>query len=54
MSSMGGEDFEMTQGRVKVAKQVRKLRDRLDSLDDHSSDSEEEVFVSKKKGKTER
>jgi hypothetical protein len=41
----------MTTGRVIVHKQVRKLRERKDSLDDHSSDSEEDFMVSKRKNK---
>jgi hypothetical protein len=35
----------MTTGRVTVAKQVRKLKDRKDSLDDHSSDSDDDVIT---------
>jgi hypothetical protein len=46
------DGFEMTSGRVTLNKQVRKLRERQDSLDDHSSDSsDEQVFVAKKRGR---
>lgn len=41
----------MTTGRVKVAKEVRKLRDRQDSLDDITSSSDDEVVPVKKSKK---
>jgi len=47
----GMDDFEMTSGRVKVAKQVRKIRERKDSLDDHSSASDDEPVQTKRRGR---
>ena len=41
-------DFEETTGRVKVAKEIRKVRARKDSLDDHSESSDEEVNTRKR------
>ena len=44
-------DFEVNTGRVKVAKEIRKVKERKDSLDDHSSDSDEDDFFPKKRGR---
>jgi hypothetical protein len=41
-------DFEVATGRVKVAKQIRKIKQRKDSLDDHSSESEDEPAPAKR------
>lgn len=43
--------FEVQRGRVKVAKEIRKVRARKDSLDDHSTDSDEEEYVPKRRGR---
>ena len=40
-----GDDFTENKGRVKVDKQIRKAKQRQDSLDDHSSNSSEEEDV---------
>ena len=45
------ESFEVTTGRVKVAKQVRKVRERKDSLDDHSSASDDEPVQTTRRGR---
>ena len=37
------EEFTTNTGRVKVDKQIRKAKQRRDSLDDHSDDSDADV-----------
>jgi len=38
-------DFETVQGRKIVPKEIRRVRARKDSLDDHSSDSDSDDFM---------
>lgn len=45
------EDFEVKKGRTQTKKNVRKQRDRKDSLDDHSSESESDYETIKKNSK---
>ncbi len=51
--TMGDDGFTMTTGRVIMAKQVRKLKDRKDSLDDISSSSSSEDEQPRRKGRKE-
>lgn len=41
-TGFGEGEFETNYGRVKVDKQIRKAKQRKDSLDDHSSNSSSE------------
>jgi len=43
--------FESVTGRVKVSKDIRKIRERKDSLDDHSSESDDDYVPQAKRGR---
>lgn len=45
------EDFIQNKGRVKVDKQIRKAKQRKDSLDDHSSNSSSEDEAPRRRGR---
>lgn len=44
-------DFTTNSGRVKVDKQIRKAKQRKDSLDDHSSNSSSEEEAPRRRGR---
>lgn len=44
-------EFETQTGRVKIAKEIRKVRERKDSLDDHSSDSSDDYAPKQRRGR---
>ena len=45
MQKKNDMEFVAQTGRVKIAKEVRKVRERKDSLDDHSSDSSDSDYA---------
>jgi hypothetical protein len=47
--NLAADGFEMTAGRQKITKEQKKLRERIDSFDDHSSDSDGEIIIPRRK-----